>query len=121
MTSSVDIFSVFCLILTLVGNIETTKSENPQSNNNSSSEELLDYFSSNKGVVTGQRLEDELYPTVNKCCPFHWRYENGKCVEVDTNSTGTTEAPKTIVTLAKDFQGFNMTDILGDPIVFRYV
>lgn len=85
------------------------------------------------GVPTeqGEPLEvlpEDLYPTVNKCCPFNWSYENEKCVKSgggnDTSSepeqeASYWEAPKTIVTLAKDFHTFNTTEILGDPVVFR--
>lgn len=84
-------------------------------------------------VGNHDQIGDELeldYPIVNKCCPFNWSYEDGKCVKSDVGGgndssieteteTPVLDAPKTIVTLAKDFHTFNMTEGLGDPVVFR--
>lgn len=81
------------------------------------------------GVVLGEvgvaGLNQQYYPTVNKCCPFFSRYEAGECVQAQPNTakmmTMTNqqfwEAPKAMVTLlSKDLDGM---EISNDTVVFR--
>lgn len=82
---------------------------------------------SNGAAVLGG-LQQQYYPTVNKCCPFFSRYEAGECVQAQPNSSRMMtmmpnqpfwEAPKAMVTLlSKDLDGM---EISNDTVVFRWV
>ncbi|CAL8129822.1 unnamed protein product [Orchesella dallaii] len=69
----------------------------------------------------------QLYPTVNKCCPFFSRYESGECVQAQKNSSRMVrtqrepywEAPKTMVTLGLVGRDLDGMEISNDTVVFR--
>jgi len=83
----------------------------------------INIFPFDSGVSGNEKVD---YPVVNKCCPFLTRYENGVCIKLHNNSDASSgeedefRPSGPIITLTKDSEGLNMTDIYGEPVNFRY-